>query len=155
MNESWCKARFISEKLTVRMWNNGRQYPPPKLKLLLVLDQSSNWGSVDQELRQMFTPCRYLVHSILLIPYVLWLSWLIPMVLEDGAYSFFIPRSSAVEGLNNLHRNIFCCLFRFLTRSFCKFFFQRSSGFPMVLSSHSRCMILTWGWSFWPSFPNS
>ena len=36
----------------------------------------------------MFTPCRYLVHNILLVPYVLRVSWLIPKVLEDGAYSF-------------------------------------------------------------------
>ena len=36
----------------------------------------------------MFTPCRYLVHSILLVPYVLRVSWLIPKILEDGAYSF-------------------------------------------------------------------
>ena len=96
--------------------------------------------------------CRYLVHSILLVQYVLWVSWLIPKVLEDGAYSFFIPRSWAVEGLNNLHRNVFCCLFRFLARSFVRFF-KRSLGFPMVLSSLSRCIILTSGQSFDPLFP--
>jgi hypothetical protein len=36
----------------------------------------------------MFTPYRYLVHSILLVLYVLSVSWVIPKVLEDGAYSF-------------------------------------------------------------------
>ena len=36
----------------------------------------------------MFTPYRYLVHSILLVPYVLRVSWLIPKVLEDEVYSF-------------------------------------------------------------------
>ena len=35
---------------------------------------------------------------------------------------------------------------------FCKIF-KSSSGFRMVLSNHSRCMILTWGRSFRPSFP--
>jgi hypothetical protein len=30
----------------------------------------------------------------------------------------FIPWSWAVEGLNNLHRNVFCYLFKFLARSF-------------------------------------
>ena len=70
----------------------------------------------------MFTPCRYLVHSILLFPSVLMKSWLIPKVLEDGVYLFFIPQSWAVVGLNNLHRNVPCCLFRFLSQSFCKIF---------------------------------
>ena len=84
---------------------------PPKLKLLLVLEQSLNWGSVDQELHQCLPPCSYLVHSILLFPYILMKSWHIPKVLEDGAYSFFIPRSWAVVGLNNLHRNVPCYLF--------------------------------------------
>ena len=42
------------------------------------------------------------MHNILLFSSVLMKSWLIPKVLEDGAYSFFIPRSWAVVGLNNL-----------------------------------------------------
>ena len=46
-----CKTHFIPEKLTVKMGNNGRQHPP-KLKLLLVLEQSKSRGSVDQELDQ-------------------------------------------------------------------------------------------------------
>ena len=57
-------------------------------------------------------------------------SWLIPKVLEDGAYSFFIPRSWAVVGLNNLHRNIPCYLFRFPAQIFCKNFFQKRFKFP-------------------------
>ena len=39
MYGTWCKAQFILEKLTVKMGNNGRQQPP-KLELLLVLEQS-------------------------------------------------------------------------------------------------------------------
>ena len=35
----WCEDCVISEKLTVKIGNNGRQHPP-KLKLLLVLEQS-------------------------------------------------------------------------------------------------------------------
>ena len=34
-------------------------------------------------------------------------------------------------------------------------FFKRSSVFPMVLSSHSRCMVLTWDQNFDPLFPTS
>ena len=37
------------------MWIYGHQYPS-KLKLLLVLEQSLNWGSVDQELHQCLPP---------------------------------------------------------------------------------------------------
>jgi hypothetical protein len=40
-------------------------------------------------------------------------------------HSSAIPLSWAVEGLNNLHRNISCCLFRFLTRNFASFFQKR------------------------------
>ena len=69
-----------------------------------------------------------------LIPYVLSVSWLIPKVLEDGAYSFIIPRSWAVEGLNNLDRNVFYCLFRFLARSFARLFFQKRFRFPQWYS---------------------
>ena len=39
MYGTWCKVHVIPEKLTVKMGNNGRQHPP-KLKLLLVLEQS-------------------------------------------------------------------------------------------------------------------
>ena len=92
----------------------------------------------------MFTPCKYLVHSILLFLSVLMKSWLIPKVLEDRAYSFFIPRSWAVVGLNNLHRNVPCYLLRFPTQIFARVF-KRGSGLPMVLSSRSKCMILTYG----------
>ena len=28
MYETWCKAYFIPEKLTVKIRNNGRQHPP-------------------------------------------------------------------------------------------------------------------------------
>ena len=52
-------------------------------------------------------------------------SWLIPKVLEDGAYSFFIPRSWAVVGLNNLHRNVPCYLFRFPAQIFLQEFFSK------------------------------
>ena len=87
-----CKAHFIPEKLKVRMGNNGRQHPPPKLKILLVLEQSRSWGSVDQELHQ----CSYLVETLCTTyysnPYVLWISWLICWFLVDGAYCHFIPR---------------------------------------------------------------
>ena len=147
--EHSAKLMLFPRSWRLRMWNYGRQHPP-KLKLLLVLEQSLNWGSVDQELRQCLPPCRYLVHSILLFPYVIMKSWHIPKVLEDGAYSFFIPRSWAVVGLNNLHRNVPYYLFRFPTRIFARIF-KRGSGFPRVLSSRSKCMNLTYGREIWPS----
>ena len=31
MYGTWCKAHVIPEKLTVKIGNNGRQYPPPSL----------------------------------------------------------------------------------------------------------------------------
>ena len=77
----------------------------------------------------MFTPCRYLVHNILVFPSVLMKSWLIPKVLEDGAYSFFIPQSWAVVGLNNLNRNVPCYLFRFAAGIFIRIF-QKRFRFP-------------------------
>ena len=52
-------------------------------------------------------------------------SWLIPKVLEDGAYLFFIPRSWAVVGLNNLHRNVPYYLFRFAAGIFIRIFQKR------------------------------
>ena len=110
------------------MWIYGRQHPP-KLKLLLILKQSLNWVSVDLKLHQCLPPCRYLVYNILLFPYVLMKSWLMPKVLEDGAYSFFIPRSWAVVGLNNLHRNVLCYLFRFLAWIFARIS-QKRFRFP-------------------------
>ena len=61
-------------------------------------------------------------------------SWLIPKVLEDGAYSFFILQSWAVVGLNNLHRNVPCYLFRFLARIFIRIFFQKRFRFPNGIS---------------------
>ena len=39
MYGTWRKAHVILEKLTVKIGNNGRQHTP-KLKLLLVLEQS-------------------------------------------------------------------------------------------------------------------
>ena len=56
-------------------------------------------------------------------------SWLIPKVLEDGAYSFFIPLSWAVVGLNNFHRNVPCYLFRFPAQIFIRVF-QKRFRFP-------------------------
>ena len=77
----------------------------------------------------MFTPCRYFVYSILLFLFVLMKSWLIPKVLEDRAYSFFISQSWPVVGLNNLHRNFPCYLFRFPTWIFARIF-QKRFRFP-------------------------
>ena len=122
------KLMLFPRSWRLKIWNYGRQHPP-KLKLLLVLEQSLNWGLVDQEWHQCLPPCRYLVYSILLFPYVLMKSWIIPKVLEDGAYSFIIPRSWAVVGLNNLHRNVPCYLFRF-PLEFLQEFLKRGSGFP-------------------------
>ena len=69
------------------------------------------------------------MHSILLFPSILMKSWLIPKILEDGAYLFFIPWSWVVVGLNNLHRNVPCYLFRFLARIFIRIF-QKRFRFP-------------------------
>ena len=133
----------------LRMWNYGRQHPP-KLELLLVLEQSLNWGSVDQELHQCLPPCRYLVHSILLFLSVLMKSWLIPKVLEDGACLFFIPRSWAVVGLNNLHWNVPCYLFRFPAWIFYKNF-SKEVLVSQLYSRITQVCVLTFGRDIWPS----
>ena len=80
-NGTWCKTRFISEKLTVKTWDNGRQHPP-KLKLLLVLEQSIILRLGGSRVASMFALYRYPVHNILLYPYVLRVSWLIPICSE-------------------------------------------------------------------------
>ena len=51
----------------------------PKLKLLLVLEQSLILRLGGSGVASMFALCRYLVHSILLNPYVIRVSWLIPI----------------------------------------------------------------------------
>ena len=97
----------------------------------------------------MSTPYRYPVHSILLFPYVLMKIWLIPKVLEDGAYSFFNPLSWVVVGLNNLHWNAPCYLFRFPISDFCKNFSkevqvpQWYSRVAQVYDPHSWLQYLT------------
>ena len=40
MYGTWCKTHFIPEKLMVKMEIMAVNTPPPKLKLLLVLEQS-------------------------------------------------------------------------------------------------------------------
>ena len=55
---------------------------PPKLKLLLVLEQSLILRLGGSGVASMFALCRYPAHSILLYPYVLWVSWLIPICSE-------------------------------------------------------------------------
>ena len=107
----------------------------PQFKLCSRTSKSLNWGSVDQKLHQCLPPCRYLVHSILLFPSV---------------FIFFIPQSWAIVGLNNLHQNVPCYLLKFQL-GFLQDFFKRGSGLPMVLSSLSKCMILTYGREIWPS----
>ena len=140
MHGTWCKTQFISEKLTVKMWDNGRQHPP-KLKLLLVLEQSLILRLGGSGVAPMLALYRYPVHSILLYPYVLRVSWLIPIFLNDGTYFTFHPLSWAVGGLNDLHRNIFLFfLFRFILRIFQVCIWLRV---PEGALNRSRCMILT------------
>ena len=132
----------------VKMWNNGRQHPP-KLKLLLVLEQSSNWGLVDQELHQ----CLPLVGTLCTAYYssrmYLWKVGTYLRFWKMGHICFSSLGLERFVGLNNLHRNIPCYLFKFPTRIFARIF-KRGSGFAMVLSSRSKCMILTYGRDVWP-----
>ena len=81
MHGTWYRTQFIPEKLTVKTWNNGRQHSP-KLKLLLVLEQSLILRLGGSGVASIFALCRYPVHSILLCPYVLQVSWLIPICSE-------------------------------------------------------------------------
>ena len=54
----------------------------PKLKLLLILEQSLILRLGESGVVLMFALCRYPVHSISLYPYVLRVSWLIPICSE-------------------------------------------------------------------------
>ena len=76
--EHGARTQFIPLKLTVKMWNNGRQHPP-KLKLLLILEQSLILRLGGSGVETMFALCRYPTHSILLYLYVGRVSWLIPI----------------------------------------------------------------------------
>ena len=76
--EHGARTQFIPEKLTVKTWNNGHQHPP-KLKLLLILEQSLMLRLGGSGVASMFALCRYPAHSILLYPYVRRVSWLIPI----------------------------------------------------------------------------
>ena len=81
MHGTWCKTQFIPEKLMVKTQDNGRQHPP-KLKLLLVLEQSLILRPDGSGVASMFALYRYPVHNILLYLYVLRVSWLIPICSE-------------------------------------------------------------------------
>ena len=98
----------------------------------------------------MFTPCRYLVHSILLFPYVLMKSWLIPKV--SGRWGVFVFHLSVLGGCWTEQPSLECSLLPVQVPSldFYKSFFKRGSGFAMVLSSRSKCIILTYGRDIWP-----
>ena len=121
MYGTWCETHFIPDKLTVKMGNNGRQHPP-KLKLLLVLKQISNWCSVDQELHQCSYPADTLCTTYYSNPICTLNKLAHTLVSGRWCLLAFHPSSWAVERLNNLHRNISCLLFRFLSRSFASFF---------------------------------
>ena len=90
----WFRPSLDSEYLQAQ-WNNGRQHPL-KLKLLLVLEQSLILRLGGSGVASMFALCRYLVHSILLYPYVLRVSWLIPIC--SGWWGLFHISSLVLSG---------------------------------------------------------
>jgi len=58
---------LFTEKLVVDVVINDHQHTP-KLRSLLVLEQSLNLGSADQELRQCQMSCKYQVYNPILFP---------------------------------------------------------------------------------------
>ena len=114
MYGTWCKDSIYSrevdgQKCEIMAINT------PKLKLLLILEQSSTLRLSGSGIASMFALCRYPMHIILLYPYVRRVSWLIPICSGRWGLFTFLPLSWVVGGLNNLHRNIFLfSLFRFI-----------------------------------------
>ena len=142
MHGTWCKTQFISEKLTVKTWDNGHQYPP-KLKLLLVLEQSLILRLGGLGVTSMFALCRYPAHSILLYPYVRRVSWLIPIC--SGWWGLFHISSLVLSGWRTEQpssEHFLFFLFRFILRIFCKYVLLWLR-FPEGALNRSRCMILT------------
>jgi hypothetical protein len=116
------KFYFILKKLMIKVWFNDRQHTP-KLRFLLILEQSKDLGSVDQELRQlMSTPYKYLMHNLPLLS----IGSLNKLALCRthtfgfciGVYLLFHSLSLVVEWMNSHHRNISYFLFTFLSWSF-------------------------------------
>ena len=77
MHGTWCKTQFISEKLRSKC--EIMVINTPKLKLLLILEQSLILRLGGSGVASMFALYRYPMHSILLYPYVLRVSWPIPI----------------------------------------------------------------------------
>ena len=113
----------------------------PKLKLLLVLEQSRSWGSVDQELHQ----CSYLAETLYTTyysnSYVLWISWFIPCFLEMGLTRI----SSLVLGGWEIEPSpeYFLPPVQFPISEFCKFF-QKWFKIPRWYSQVAQGV-----WSSW------
>ena len=128
MYGTWCKAQIIPEKLTVKMGNNGHQHPPS----LNFCSSSSKakaearWVRSCIDAHTLQIPCSQQINLTMCTLNKL------AHTLVSGRWCLFAfhPSSWAVERLNNIHRNISCLLFRFLSRSFCKFF-KNGLRFPI------------------------
>ena len=120
MYGTWCETHFIPDNLTVKMGNNGRQHPPS----LNFCSSSSKaktearWIRSCVDVRTLQIPCaQHITLTHMYFEYVgsylgFW-RW--------GLHAFHLS-SWAVERLNNLHRNISCFLFRFLSRNILQIF---------------------------------
>jgi hypothetical protein len=148
MYGTWCKALFNLENLTDKVWFNGHQHAP-KLKLLLILEQGWNLGSMDQELCQCSPPTGTLCVRYYSNPYVPWECLLVPWFRVWGLSAFY-PLPWAVERLNNFHRSFPASCSGSFLRFFCKF----SKGWFKITQwcsqSRSRCIVLTMIGN-WPS----
>jgi hypothetical protein len=122
---------------------------PPKLKLLLVLEQSLNWGSMDQELHQWLPLAGTLSTAYYSSHLYLW---------KVSSYLRFWKMGRIRFSSLGLGRLLDWTTFTKMFPATCsgsqlgfyKNFFKRGSGFPMVLSSRSKCMIVTYGRDIWP-----
>ena len=139
------KLIFIPEKLTVRTGNNCHQHP--KLKPLLILEQSLRLRLSGSGVAPMSTPCRYPTHNILFYPYVCWVSWLIPIC---SGWWGFIHISSLILGSWRTEQPspeyLPVSLFRFILRIFAQVWLR----FPEGTLHLSWCMILTMV-EIWPT----
>ena len=123
---------------------NVRYWPstPPKLKLLLILEQSLPLRLGGSGVASMFVLCRYPVHNILLYPYVLRVSWLIPIC--SGWWGLFHISSLVLSGWRTEQPSPeYFPVFPVQVYSWNISWVCIWLRFPKGTLNHLRCMILT------------
>ena len=119
MHGTWCKAHVIPEKLTVEMGNNVRQHPP----CLNFCSSSSKAKAEARWIRSCINAHTLQIPCSQQITLTICTLNKLAHTLVSGIWCLFAFHPSwAVGRSNNLHRNISCFLFRFLSRNILQIF---------------------------------